>query len=71
MGWSWYLLPAGKENAAQSFGKSLNHLNRLNPGLSFLLRTLGTRRGEHNLEHNFAASNVELEGGDRGLKIVL
>ena len=25
----------------------------------------------HDLEHDFAVSNVELEGGDRGMKIVV
>ena len=64
-------LPAGEENAAQFFGKALNRLNPGRPGLSFLLRTLRNRTGEHNLEHKFAVSNVELEGGDRGMKIVV
>ena len=43
-----------------------------NPGLSFLLRAMSieSRIGERDLEHKFAVSNVELEGGDRGMKIV-
>ena len=28
-------------------------------------------RRMHDLEHDFAVSNVELEGGDRGMKIVV
>ena len=44
-----------------------------NPGPSFLLKALSieSRIGEHDLEHKFAVSNVELEVEDRGMKIVV
>ena len=78
MGWSWHQPPnlqigqASFEPLLCQKEQKLQDKDR-KPRPKFFMRALSieSRIGEHDLEHKFAVSNVELEVEDRGMKIVV